>query len=308
MFQEKINYGGWTDCVRLHNKEVELIVTTGVGPRIIHFGFTGHRNILYVSPEDSGKTGGSDWRIYGGHRLWIAPEAIPLSYHPDNTAVPYSFSDGSLTVTAPKESTSGISKEMQIILSADSNKVTVVHRLKNENPFDIQLSVWAISALTPGGSAIVPQEPYGEGNDYLLPARPLALWQYTKMNDPRWVWGEKYILAKYDATLLSEQKIGVLNKQGWAAYYIDKTLLIKQFDYIANAIYPDFGCNNEVYINGAFLELETLGPLITLQTNESAEHVEHWFLHKIESIPTEYSIDANILPLINAEKMINPAR
>jgi hypothetical protein len=300
MFQEQINYGGWPDCVRLSNNEIELILTTRIGPRIIHFGFTGEQNVLYVSPEDSGKTGGSDWRIYGGHRLWIAPEAIPLSYHPDNIPVQYSFSNGSLTVTTSKESTSGIRKEMQITLSALSNEVTVVHRLKNENHFNIQLSVWAISALTAGSCAVVPQEPYGEGNDYLLPARPLALWQYTKMNDPRWVWGEKYILAKQDVTLSSEQKIGVLNKQGWAACYIDKTVLIKQFDYTKNAIYPDYGCNNEVYINRDFLEIETLGPLITLRPNESAEHIEHWFIHKLENIPTEDSIDRDIIPLVNA--------
>jgi hypothetical protein len=300
MFQEKIHYGGWPDCVRLYNKAVEMIVTTDVGPRIIHFGFIGDRNILYVSPEDSGKTGGNDWRIYGGHRLWIAPEAIPLSYHPDNSAVEYAFHNGMLTVTAPKESTSGIRKEIQITLSPGSNEVTVAHRLTNENPFDLQLSVWAISALAPGGCAIVPQEPYGEGNDFLLPARPLALWQYTKMNDPRWVWGEKYILAQHDAALTSEQKIGVLNKQGWAAYYLNKTLLIKKFDYNAQSLYPDYGCNNEVYINGAFLELETLGPLITLAPGETAMHTEHWGLHNIEGMATAYEIDRNILPLVKS--------
>jgi hypothetical protein len=297
MFREKIHYGGWPDCVRLYNKEVEMIVTTDVGPRIIHFGFIGDRNILYVSPEDSGKTGGNDWRIYGGHRLWIAPEAMPLSYHPDNSAVEYAFRNGMLTVTAPKESTSGIRKEMQITLSAGSNEVTVAHCLTNENPFDMQLSVWAISALAPGGCAIVPQEPYGEGNDFLLPARPLALWQYTKMNDPRWVWGEKYILAQHDPSLADEQKIGVLNKQGWAAYYLNKTLLIKKFDYNAQSLYPDYGCNNEVYINGAFLELETLGPLIILAAGKTAVHIERWELHNIEGMATTYEIDRNVLPL-----------
>jgi len=298
MFQEKIHYGGWPGCVRLYNKAVEMIVTTDVGPRIIHFGFIGDRNILYVSPEDSGKTGGNDWRIYGGHRLWIAPEAIPLSYHPDNSDVEYAFRNGSLTITANRESTSGIRKEMQITLSAGSNEATVVHRLTNENPFDIQLSVWAISALAPGGCVIVPQEPYGEGNDFLLPARPLALWQYTKMNDPRWMWGEKYILAKHDAALASEQKIGILNKQGWAAYYLNKTLLIKKFEYNAHALYPDYGCNNEIYINGDFLELETLGPLITLAAGKTAMHIEQWELYNIEGIATAYEIDRNILPLV----------
>ncbi|MFT3750707.1 MAG: hypothetical protein QM768_20515 [Agriterribacter sp.] len=301
MFQDKIYYGGWPDCVRLYNAAVEVIITTSIGPRIIHFGFAGEQNILYTSPEDSGKTGGNDWRIYGGHRLWIAPEAIPLSYHPDNSAVECTFSNGTLTVTAPGESTSGIRKEIQITLSPDKNELTVVHRLKNENPSDIRLSVWAISALAPGGCAIIPQEPYGEGNDFLLPARPLVLWQYTKMNDPRWIWGEKYILAKQDTTLAEEQKIGVLNKQGWAAYYLDKTLLIKKFEYTENAVYPDYGCNNEVYINEAFLEVETLGPLVTLAPGGTAAHIEHWSLHKTEnmSTPTEQLIDSAILPIVN---------
>lgn len=300
MFQDKIYYGGWPDCVKLYNAAVEVIITTGIGPRIIHFGFVGEQNILYTSPEDSGKTGGNDWRIYGGHRLWIAPEAIPLSYHPDNSAVECIFSNRTLTVTAPRESTSSIRKEIQITLSPDKNELTVVHRLKNENLSDMQLSVWAISALAPGGFAIIPQEPYGEGNDFLLPARPLALWQYTKMNDPRWIWGEKYILAKQDTTLAGEQKIGVLNKQGWAAYYLNKTLLIKKFEYTENAVYPDYGCNNEVYINGAFLEVETLGPLVTLAPGETVAHIEHWSLHKTEnmSTPTEQLIDSTVLPIV----------
>ena len=302
MIQEKINYGGWPNCVRLYNEEIELIVTTDIGPRIIHFGFIKGGNMLYVSPADSGKTGGDEWRLYGGHRLWIAPETIPLSYHPDNTPVTYSFTEESLTLSASKESTSGISKEMQISLSPASNKITVVHRLKNENESDIQLAVWAITAMAPGGSAIIPQEPYGEGNDFLLPARPLALWPYTQMNDPRWTWGERYILAKQDAVLSSEQKIGVLNKQGWCAYHIDKTLLIKRFDYSANEQYPDYNCNNELYINGHFLEVETLGPLTTLRPNEITEHVEYWGLHPVDCLLTAPSIDNEILPLVNEEK------
>lgn len=298
MFQEKIEYGGWHDCVRLYNNEIEIIITTGVGPRIIHCGFSGDRNLLYVSPEDSGKTGGNDWRIYGGHRLWIAPEAIPLSYYPDNNAVECTFSNGSLTVTASREGTSGISKEMQITLSPNSNEVNVVHRLTNENASNIQLSVWAISAMASGGCAIIPQEPYGEGSNFLLPARSLALWQYTKMNDPRWIWGEKYILAKHDNMLKSEQKIGILNKQEWAAYYLEGTLLIKRFAYKAGAVYPDYGCNNEIYMNGDFLEVETLSPLFTLAPNETAIHTEHWSIHSIESAEqvNEQFIDNLVIP------------
>jgi len=53
----------------------------------------------------------------------------------------------------------------------------------------------------------------------------------------------------------------VLNKQGWTAYYLNGEILIKKFDYDPDVVYPDYGCNNETYINGNLLEIETLGPL-----------------------------------------------
>jgi hypothetical protein len=297
---EKINFGGWPNCIRLCNEEIELIVTTDIGPRIIRFGFINKQNFFYLSAEDNGKTGGNDWRIYGGHRLWLAPEAIPRSYYPDNRPVKYSYNGCTLKLTQTRETTTDIVKEIEITLSPDKTEVTVLHRLINQSRLAIELSIWALSVLAPGGRAIIPQEPFGEGDDYLLPVRPLALWQYTKMNDPRWVWGEKYIQAKQNPAFISEQKIGVLNKQGWAAYYLNKEILIKKFAFDSNAIYPDYGCNNEIYINGNFLELETLGPLANLPPQRAIEHTERWFLANVNADESEASISKSILPLVNA--------
>jgi len=298
--QEKVNYGGWSNCIRLSNKEFELIVTTDIGPRIIRLGFINKQNLFYLSTEDSGKTGGDEWRIYGGHRLWLAPEAIPRSYYPDNHPVEYSYNGHTLKLTQAREITTGIVKEMAITLSDDKNEVTIVHRLINQSASSIELSIWALSALAAGGRAIIPQEPFGEGNDYLLPSRPLALWQYTKMNDPRWMWGENYIQAKQEPAFTSEQKIGILNKLGWAAYYLNKEILIKQFAFDPNAVYPDYSCNNEIYINGSFLEIETLGPLINLPSGGVIEHTERWFLANVDTDESEESINTNILPLVNS--------
>ena len=298
--QEKVNYGGWSNCIRLSNKEFELIVTTDIGPRIIRLGFINKQNFFYLSTEDSGKTGGDEWRIYGGHRLWLAPEAIPRSYYPDNHPVEYSYNGHTLKLTQAREITTGIVKEMAITLSADKNEVTIVHRLINQSASSIELSIWALSALAAGGRAIIPQEPFGEGNDYLLPSRPLALWQYTKMNDPRWMWGENYIQAKQEPAFTSEQKIGILNKRGWAAYYLNKEILIKQFAFDPNAVYPDYSCNNEIYINGSFLEIETLGPLMNLPSGGVIEHTERWFLANVDTDESEESINTNILPLVNS--------
>jgi len=297
---EKINYSGWPNCIRLFNDEIELVVTTDIGPRIARVGFINKQNLFYLEPEQCGKTGGDEWRIYGGHRLWLAPEAMPQSYSPDNEKVEFEVQDNYIKVMQSKEAITGIVKEMEITLSPHQNKVTVLHRLINQNLRDVEAAAWSISALAQGGRAIVPQEPYGEGDDFLLPARPMALWQFTKMNDPRWSWGAKYIQAKQDPSAPSEQKIGVLNKQGWTAYYLNGDVLLKKFDFRPEAVYPDFGCNNEIYINGHFLEIETLGPLTKLAPGATVEHTEHWLLTKAEVDESEESIDSILLPLVNS--------
>ncbi len=68
----KSAYKGWQNCYRMTNGQIELIATTDVGPRIIRFAFVGEDNIFGENPDQVGKTGGEEWRIYGGHRLWHA--------------------------------------------------------------------------------------------------------------------------------------------------------------------------------------------------------------------------------------------
>ena len=220
---------GWPNCIRISNAETELVVATDIGLRLLHFGFKGGQNFFYLSPDDKGKQGGDQWRIYGGHRLWHAPEANPRSYSPDNDPVQYSLDHQGLKITQRKEAGTGIVKEMEISLSPDKNQLKVLHRLINQNLWPVKLSAWALSALAPGGMAIIPQEPFGEGDEYLLPTRSMALWSYTNMNDPRWIWGRKFIRAHQEPSLQSEQKIGVLNKQGWVAYHLGEDMLIKFF-------------------------------------------------------------------------------
>jgi hypothetical protein len=298
---EKISFGGWPNCIRLTNGSVDLVATTDVGPRILRFGFTNEQNFFHLIPGHAGKTGGDIYRMYGGHRFWIAPENIPLSYYPDNFPVDYSLHANTLKLSQ-KESTTKIVKQLEITLDDGENEARILHRFINEGTAPIELAPWGLSLMAAGSRGIVPQEPYGEGDDFLLPARSMALWQYTIMNDPRWIWGDRYIQAKHDPGYTSEQKIGVLNKQQWVACYLNKQVLIKKFPYDPTATYPDFNSNNEVYINGNFLEIETLGPLCRLGPGAIIEHPEHWLLARAESDETEASITKNILPI--AEKFI----
>ena len=81
-------------------------------------------------PEQVGKSGGDEWHIYGGHRLWQAPEDSKKSYAPDNGPVAYTWDKGTLKLTQ-KVDTTGIEKEIEISMDAERNRVKLVHRLTN---------------------------------------------------------------------------------------------------------------------------------------------------------------------------------
>jgi len=300
---EKISYGGWKNCLVLKNKAVELIMTTDVGPRVIRFGFIKGQNLFKEFPKDMGKTGGGKWRAYGGHRLWHAPEASPRTYTPDNAPVPYEWNGRTLILRQKKETTTGIRKEMEITLDQKKNHAIILHRLINTNPWDIEAAPWCLTVMREGGRAIFPQEPYRPHPEYLLPARPLVLWHYTDMKDPRWIWGTKYIQLRQDPRAKTKQKIGMRNTLGWASYYVNGELFLKRFAFNSAAIYPDFGCNAEVYTDPDMLEMESMGPYTKIPADGGCvEHVEHWYLYKKDLEEDEESLDKNLFPLIERMK------
>jgi hypothetical protein len=296
---EMIEYKGWPNCYRLYNPEVDLVVTTNVGPRIIRFGFIGEENQFVEFKEQIGQVGGEEWRIYGGHRFWHAPEAKPRSYYPDNEPVQIEQLGGFVRIIQPVETTTGIQKEMDISLPANGARATVVHRLRNTNLWAIEIAPWALSVMALGGVTVIPLPPRGSHAENLLPTNILTLWAYTDMSDPRWTWGREYILLRQDPKIESPQKIGVMNKEGWAAYARSGNLFVKKFSYQPGEAYPDFGCSTEVFTRFDIMEVESLGPLKQLEPNGVVEFKEDWYLYS--GVPTPSSdaeVRQNILPKV----------
>jgi hypothetical protein len=290
---EKISYAGWDHCYRLANEHIDLIVTGDVGPRIIRFGFLDQENMFKEYPEQVGKMGSDEWMIYGGHRLWHAPEAQPRTYYPDNDPVHIQEIENGLIATQKPEATTGIQKQIEIILSQDKPEVHLTHRLFNHNVWAIELSPWTLSVMAPGGVAILPLPPRGPHPDFLLPTSILTLWPYTDLSDPRWVFGKKHILLKQDNDIKVPQKIGIFNSNGWAAYANHGYLFKKQVPIQFEGVYPDMGANFEVFTDDKMLELETLGPIDSLPPNGQIELQEHWTIYKITApIQTEEDVEA----------------
>jgi len=295
---EVVEFAGWPHCVRLSNGQVELVATTDVGPRILRFGFVGGQNLFKVLPGTEGLTGGDEWHSFGGHRLWHAPEVFPRTYAPDNVPIEHDWDGKTLTLRSV-EPGNGIEREIGLTLSPSAPQVGVVHRITNRNPWPIELAVWALSVMADSGEAIYPQELYKPHPDCLVPARPLVLWHFTDMTDPRWTWGRKYIRLRQDPKAKTKQKAGMLNTAGWAAYVLGGDVFVKRYGYDPAATYADMGCNTESYTDADILEIETLGPLTRMDPGATAEHRERWLLAHAECGPTDEDVDARILPLLD---------
>jgi hypothetical protein len=277
---EKTEFHG-TECLRLSNGEIDLIVSTAFGPRILFYGFTsGGENILGWHPDARVETALGVWRPYGGHRLWIAPENMPLSYAPDNSAVEYFIeNDFSARFVQPLEAATKTQKEIVVALNEKGSEASVEHRITNRGEAETELSAWALTIMRGGGEAIIPNEPFQPySGENLLPVRTTAFWSYTNLTDPRWRFEKDFIGLKTDDNLHAPQKIGVLNRQGWTAYAWQNLLFVKRFDFIENAIYPDMNSNTEVYTGGSFIEVESLSPLQKLAAGTSMVYTERWQL------------------------------
>ena len=282
---EKIPFKNLPNCVRLSNGAVEIVATTDVGPRIIFYGFAGGENILGEHFDAKVETALGEFKPYGGHRLWIAPENMPNSYAPDNAPVEYESDDAknSIRLIQAVEPVTKTQKEMTVTLGETGSGATVHHKITNLGDAPIEMSAWALTILRGGGEAIIPNEPFAPySGETLLPVRNLTVWSYTDFTDARWNFEKDSIRLQVDAEKSEPQKIGVLNKQGWAAYRYKNLQFTKRFEFIENAAYPDMNSNTELYTAGDFVEVETLSPLKIVEPNESIEHVERWELSEIK--------------------------
>jgi hypothetical protein len=282
---DKITFSGLADCLRLTNGEIEIIVTTAVGPRVLSYAFSGGENIFGLHPEARLETALGEFKPYGGHRLWIAPEHMPNSYAPDNAPVEYRFDDRANSVLLRQfpEPVTQTQKEMTVTLSEKGSSVSVDHRVTNLGDKAIELAPWALSIMRGGGEAIVPNEPFAPyGGETLLPVRNLALWSYTDFSDSRWTFERELIRLRTDSGKKDPQKIGVLNKQGWAAYRWKNLRFTKRFEFVPDARYPDMNSNTELYTAGDFIEVESLAPLARLAPGEAVDYTEKWGLDLID--------------------------
>jgi hypothetical protein len=294
---KKVNFQN-IECVEIVNERLTLLASVSVGPRVLSLKTKRGENLFAELPDLTLDCPGvGPFHLYGGHRLWYAPEEPSITYLPDDSPVQVDAIENGVHITQDVESQTGIRKELEIRLIDDKSEVEVQHTITNEGGEEQIIAPWAITQCKPGGVGILPL--YGGGNpdNATLPDRSIVLWPYTDVDSSHITWGNRQILVRanmQDGSL----KIGFPNPAGWIAYWIGGTLFVKRADFDSQAAYFDFGSSSECYCNPHFIELETLAPITKLGSGERVEHIERWQVY--EDIAWEDDLK-NVLKIIQKE-------
>ncbi len=293
---ETVQYEGWR-CGRITNGSLTAYVTLDVGPRITGLHYEDAPNLFFIKPETRGATDLTGYNGYGGHRLWVAPEIVSRTYEPENDPVEtwegavHDENCPSMKVTYGFRSPVGPSMlEKTVFLTPFDGGIEVAHQITNAGPVAQEVAPWAISVMRPGGECLIPghgMSPFPTNEK--LPTRPLVLWPYTDLTDPRYTWSKEVVRLHQNPLVDGHTKFGAFVRQGIAIYAIDGLLFVKRFGSEVSSDYPDFGCNFEAYTRHDMLEVETLGPVRRIGTGETTFHYESWFVFERDVPDTNFT-------------------
>jgi hypothetical protein len=133
---------------------------------------------------------------------------------------------------------------------------------------------------------VIPQKTDHADRHGLLPNRNIVLWPYTELYSPHILLENRglYVSAALQEGAL---KLGSPNPDGWIGYALGDLLFVKRAIFVEGGNYLDKGASSQIYCNPDFIELETLGPVVTLHPGEDVTHLEEWGVYQPGDWPPE---------------------
>ena len=268
---EQIEFLGWRKAYQVRLGEVVMVVVAEIGPRILSLSVGDGPNLLMVDQDTAGRGQGDvDWHIYGGHRVWVAPETED-TYTPDNERCEVDVSDDGLTVVGPIIPQTKLRKRLTI--TGQGDRFGVEQGILNTGDMLRTGAVWALTCVEPSGIVVFP---WGRGGRWDL--KKIVYWNEwighsSDVTSRQWQPGPD--LFKVVPTG-EEGKVGTNSPEGWVALCREDATFVKSHAWTPGVRYPDEDCSIQVYTCARFIEMETLSPLAVFHPGEEIVHQEVW--------------------------------
>jgi hypothetical protein len=267
---KKVECFGSPNCYECRLDDKRLVITTDFGPRILLLSSGDGPNLLFV--DETRRMGNGRWLLYGGHRLWVAPETAS-TYAPDNDPCRVEVGAVRITVTA-LDASSGVERSMAV--SGSGGNFVVAHTVINRSDTLVAGALWALTCITPKATIFFP---WGTGGYWDL--KKAVYWKRwmshgTDVKSPQFAPTDDLFLIRPDG---SEGKVGTSGHGGFIGATGPGFTFIKRFDRHPTAAYPDEDCAVQCYTCADFVEMETLSPLCTFFPSAPVVHEETWVLN-----------------------------
>ena len=257
-------------CLFADNGIVEIGIPLELGIRIVHFSRIGEQNVFYQQQAETLQEG---FNVYGGHRLWLAPECKE-DYRPDNAPITYRINGDAIEVI--QKPTGGLRVEKRIVLRLDGESVYVTHKMRNFALRPVVCALWGVTSMVGGGVEYI-DLPTREGG--LDPLHHLSVWDHTSVGDPRIAYERDRITLTH-MPIDGKAKIGIGHPKPIVHYEVNGYVFTKQYEISRSKRYPDGGVSYETFVDRNMVEMESLSPLKTLLPFFGASHNEIWSLYR----------------------------
>ncbi|WP_375582723.1 hypothetical protein [Cyclobacterium xiamenense] len=280
---EPVSFRGWSNCYRIYNETVELIVHAETGGRVLAYRMGG-KNILYADSSQNGKDFEA-WQAQrfdpDGGRLDYGPETSTQKLHALTWMGPWKAQIESpfrLVLRSMRDEQLGLQSERIITLSPKGSRVEILQRAENISRDTLMRHFWSRTLVQPDGILTLPVDPE---NSRFSSGYGQFEWRPNRINpepapDERiWVRGKVLHFHAVGATI----KAGSDAPAGWMGYRWENLLFIKRYPVFPNASYA--GSEHMMgifYSNGRFAEMEPCSPSYQMAPGEVIEFTEHWEL------------------------------
>lgn len=287
---DRLIYRGWVDSYRLTTGRTSVVVVPEIGGRVMEFSLDG-RNVIWENREEFGKTYPitKEWHNYGGYKIWLAPQDL-WGWPPDPML---DFAKANVELLRNNQGqpvlklTSAPSLESKVVFEKEisfdeSGELLVKQRMYNIGGTTIRYSIWGVTQVKTPCFVVFPlkaKSRFAGGINYI-------------MTDSRRSRQFSSRTGLCITTYLGEVgKIGSDSDGPWMVWFKDDLAYVKIFEPMKeNEDYPDGGCSVEVFTSEdklGYVEMEILGPIVTLRPGEHAELSERWRIFQLTQPVTD---------------------
>lgn len=255
---------------QLSNTQLSLTLVPAFSARVMALNYHGQNCFWINEPLLRGEIGGDEtfgnWLNWGGYKTWLAPQSHwpnPLAQSVEMDTVEWevlSDSDTKIELMGPLIPWSGVRLGRRLAVATEAARVQVTESIQNDSDSPRTWSVWAVAQMPVPGWATYPPE--GNRRTLVEPAQSFDGDRLRCVGDLKW-------------------KVGAFTREGRGEYAADSWGFKFQANFPVHyqLPHPDL-CTLETWSNcgPSYMELEWLGPSVTLPPGGRWEWATEWVL------------------------------